>query len=148
MKQLEIITNKRLLIVEYETAQEMEIEYSLYKGIPEADKEIICKGSELTEDIAKRYVRFVGGPWSAYVDYSNEKNWISSALQSFMSSIKSHGYHWGENPEGEQPHNTGLVDSYPTGHPLMDVSLEEAKKWQEAEYRTFNPSKCIIFEII
>ncbi|TQM18315.1 hypothetical protein [Chryseobacterium aquifrigidense] len=147
MKQLQLDLKERLLIVEYETVQEMEIEYSLYKGLLEADKEVLCKGPDLTNEIAKGFIPIdekgarTKYPKAFLISYKR-------FLNAFIDVIESKGWYWGENPEGDQPHNTGLVNYYPTGHPLMDVSLEEAKKWLESESQTFNPEKCLIFKLL
>jgi hypothetical protein len=147
MKNLQLDLNKRLLIVET-TAVELAASMLIGDFFPEYELDLICKGSELTEDVAYEIVD--GFDLNYFVDYShhNPRAYKLTALESFISAIEAAGYHWGKNPEGDQPHNTGLVNSYPTGHPLMDKSLEEAKKWLDAESLTFNPEKCIIFEIL
>lgn len=92
---------------------------------------LICKGSDLTEDVAKGLVEgelqtahMFGQVVFKLYDYNGIDlktfGWTNNTLESFNSAIESNGYHWGENPEGDQPHNTGLVNSYPTGHALMD----------------------------
>ena len=60
MKQLEITTNKRLLIVEYETEAELAIDYALMKTFnnPKVMKfglvlKPICKGTDFTEEVAE-----------------------------------------------------------------------------------------------
>ncbi|MDR4892256.1 MULTISPECIES: hypothetical protein [unclassified Chryseobacterium] len=139
MKQLQLELNKRLLIVEM-TGEFDTVDVFFWNNQP---VEKICEGSELTENVAKKFVRFVGGPWSAYVDYNNEKNWISSALESFISAIESKGYHWGENPV-KRP----IEDSSKQAKWQIKAFKEQEKEWWESESRTFNPSKCIIFEIL
>lgn len=153
MKQLEITTNKRLLIVEFDDMDHLENVLSCNKqGIRfctdnDEPTKFICKGPDLSNEIAKGFIPiYEKGARTKY-----PKAFLISYkrfLNAFIDLIESKGWYWGENPEGDQPHNTGLVNYYPTGHPLMDVSLEEAKKWLHAESRTFNPSKCIIFEIL
>lgn len=136
MKTLELNLNKRLLILESDNETQARIYgYNKYGvlGI-----KYICKGPELTEDIAKGFVCFVGGPWSAYVDYNNEKNWISTALQSFISAIESKGWYWGKHPNSNLP----------------ELNVTDFGRWyndkstKEYESKTFNPEKCLIFEIL
>ncbi|WP_284464866.1 hypothetical protein [Chryseobacterium sp.] len=161
MKQIELELKKRLLVVEPPELGFTEEKVIIALGDAERyigdltnekrELKFICKGSKLTEDIAKGFLHqsnhtklfahYVKGiPVNTYC--------YKSYLDSFISAIESKGYHWGENPHGEQPHNTGLIHTYPTGHELNDKSLEEAIKWEEAESRTFNPEKTLIFEIL
>lgn len=230
MKRLELELQKRLLIVDlphkdceyggllrnrnlYFFTEKMnsDEDYPVCFPLP-YDCEFICKGSELTEEIAKGftdsyYTCFVCGgdgretctnPDHGFIsalsfhdigrigcpvcghdpqhkiknggececckgsgkldsfEFSHEANEYAydgegdynSSLDSFIYAIKSKGYYWGKNPEGEQPHNTGLIDIYPTGDIFMDKSLSEAKEWVAAESKTFNLEKTIIFEIL
>lgn len=122
MKQLELNLQKRLLIVE--GASEIVVgQYEL--DVNGRDIELICKGSELTEEIAENFVE--GMMDSYYID-------------NFISAIEAQGYYWGENPIEE-----------PIMHQLLgadDNPNSEEKEWQEAESKTFNPEKTLIFEIL
>lgn len=151
MKTLELELNKRLLIVEIQA-----VELAASMLFPEYQLELLCKGSDLTEAVAKELVRFVGGPWSAYVDYKNGKNWMSTALESFISAIESKGWFWKDVPwdfplvedYGYQTSNSPEAERgwmYEFGEEKYHEAL---KDYEEAESRTFNPAKCIIFEIL
>jgi len=143
MKQLEITTNKRLLIVEYPS-----IDFA--NGIEKISEfqekyKLICKGSDLTDDIAKGLVEEIYHPSiSFYKDYNSENpNEIGShcEIKSFISAIESKNYYWGENPYEKE------LDSC-NAYTDMFTIAKRARKYEEAKDRTFNPSKCIIFEIV
>lgn len=89
MKQLEIKTNKRLLIVESENANE----FFIMEKMPAGTYEIICKGSDLTEDIAKGLVEYKRSKHydiEYYWDYKNKRYSISaSSIESFISAIEA-----------------------------------------------------------
>ncbi|WP_241287528.1 hypothetical protein [Chryseobacterium indologenes] len=136
MKQLEIKTNKRLLIVESENANE----FFIMKNIPAGTYEIICKGSDLTEDIAKGFIPIdekearIKYPKAFLISYKRFQN-------AFIDVIESAGYHWGENPEGKSRPNFNDYSSL--------ISYQgDCRDWDLAESRTFYPEKCIICEIV
>ncbi|MEA1848975.1 hypothetical protein U9K52_08645 [Chryseobacterium sp. MHB01] len=65
-----------------------------------------------------------------------------SALESFISSVEAKGYYWAENPFGkEEPE---IIEGLGVG--TIDL-LVENENWKQAESRTFNPGKTLIFEI-
>ncbi|BAP30117.1 uncharacterized protein CHSO_1080 [Chryseobacterium sp. StRB126] len=143
MKSVELNLNKRLLIVEYESEEELKIEWALmtmfknpnitnhgYKVKP------ICKGSVLTEDIAKGLVELHENGY--YKDYKNDSHFFTLPSKSFISAIEFKNYHWGENP----------VKLIERGEASEHERVKNQNDWQEAESRTFNPSKCIICEIV
>ena len=145
IKQLELELKKRLLIVE---VGENDLEdfskrkyYFSYEG--KNPIKLICKGSELTEDIAKGLVNIIDFEVSGKFimqKYSNYKDirssYRSTALESFISGVESQGYYWGENPRGE----------------TIPMAFEKdtlcRQLWQVAESKTFNPEKTLIFEIL
>ena len=122
--------------------------YHIYKkglffGDIDMKLEFLCKGSELTEEIASELVE---------VDYSNfqsddenyelKKNYIKDTFEfmsfedSFISAIESKDFHWLENPIGEEPRSYSEVIEGVSPDELM----ENLKEWQEAEEKTFkNP---------
>ena len=101
MKQLELTTNKRLIIVEYDTEAECAIEWALVHAFKNAKVHKhgytlipICKGSDLNEDIAKGLVHSMNfgtdeNPDIGYHDSIKDNYWGESALQSFISAIES-----------------------------------------------------------
>jgi len=134
MKQLELELKERLLIVEGD--------FMIYhNGKP---LKYVCKGSELTEEIAKGLVK---NEISDYLvewayDYKNEEELnldIFSCLESFISAIEAQGYYWGDNPI-RVPKRTVYQDA--------NFNVDEMEKFNIAEYRTFKPEKTLIFKII
>ncbi len=171
MKKLEIKTNKRLLIVEYETDQQAsevlklhEPENELINIIIKDKVNALCKGSELTEELAEEFSKPVKSSHGedGFINYLYESKEIVyspafvTALESFISAIEASGYHWGENPVKEP--RMSDYGWYASGHPEEDSGwmyedgedkyYESLKLFEESESRTFNPSKCIIFEIV
>ena len=102
--------------------------------------EVICKGSELTEEIASELVELTimhltyGDNKHKYRSYVNYNLGFDNALESFISAIESKGFYWLENPIGNKPMSYNL--------PLYKIGnrCDNLKKWQEAEEKTFkNP---------
>ena len=109
------------------------------------DYEFICKGSELTEEIASelvdetimyekhkvkcyRYRSYIEG----FVGFDN-------ALESFISAVESKEKFWLENPI-EKPINYDLWYKYGDYTQYGKKLTKECLKWQEAEEKTFkNP---------
>ena len=146
MKQLEIKTNKRLLIVE-----------AISKGVADAwvfnsyglktMMNSVCIGSEFTEEKARLYIEPVNRIYSPkgwdiwFKDFAENTKYKTSALESFISAIESNGWYWGENPM-KSPDE---IVSFPQSGVVYDKSF---KRFNESESRTFNPEKCLIFEIL
>lgn len=168
MKQLQLDLNKRLLIVEYETEAECAVEWALMHAFknPNIVKHghkvnPICGGSELTENILRTLIKneisefLVSWNWD-YVSKEPLNDDFFPPMQSFISAIEAAGYHWGENPVKEP--RMSDYGWYASGHPEEDSGwmyeegedkyYESLKLFEEAESRTFNPEKCIIFEIL
>lgn len=144
MKTLQL---KNYLLVEPENPVYLTVsESGLFYADPETEKsELIegnfkplCMGDEFEKDqqAAKKEGCILGQLFSKI------------GFDAFVKEVEDAGYYWGTNPKGDQPHNTGLLNLYPTGHSLMDESLLEAKKWLEAEALTFNPSKTKIYQVL
>lgn len=148
MKQLEIKTNKRLLIVEFDDMDHLENVLSCNKqGIRfctdnDEPTKFISKGSDLTEDIAKGFTHSMNfgtdeNPDIGYHHAIKDNYWCESAIESFISAIQSKNYHWGENPVKFNENEINWEKGY-----------KNRIDWERAESRTFNPSKCIIVEIV
>lgn len=162
MKQLTLELKKRLLIVEVDdnisTAKNIKIDVGVLKY--DVDKyldgssnvwicnkkelsgkfELICKGDELTEEIAKELVD-LHSHGTAFKNYKGL--WVdrcSNALESFISAIEAKGFWWKNNPIERD--NIELDDGR-----VLNVKYN-SKEWQEAESKTFNPEKSLIFEIL
>lgn len=160
MKQLQLELQERLIIVEYSELdlsykdedgvirQEDVVEYSnemLYshelerrlneitggKILPKY--EFICKGDELTEEVAKGLVKsmqvFMTPPIFFFKDYKTGFGSCTTALQSFISAIEAKGYYWTKNE---------LTDS---------ITAPDIEEWNELQSVTFNPSRTLIFKI-
>ena len=101
------------------------------------DYEFICKGLELTEEIASELVE---------VDYSNfqsddenyelKKNYVKDTFEfmsfedSFISAIESKKFYWLENP----------IEIIERGEDTEHNRVLNQNEWQEAEEKTFrNP---------
>lgn len=165
MKQLELELKKRLLIVEYESEEELKIESALMKAFGNSSitnhghkVKTICKGSELTEEnpdllVESRLIQDCEIFW----DYKNDR-WFDqsmTSLDSSISAIEAQGYYWSENPLGKAPQITD--DKYKSEREFIDNNPEESvfgdhyadwSMWSEAESKTFNPEKTLIFEIL
>lgn len=161
MKQLELNLQKRLLIVGYQDDGCLIEDFNHYTdgntalspNLKKIKAKLICKGSELTEEIAKRLIPnelgflFDGDnkEYSAFPDYKNinhpfEDKSFRTALESFISAIEANGYYWGENPIPFIEYEIFV---------LSDEKYNEyMKNHYEVESRTFNPEKTLIFEII
>ena len=138
MKILELDLKKKVLIVDENDFDYYELsENGIYFKLEKGDRyylgwkfEVICRGSELTEEIASELVenktkhKFENKVLTFY----NCKN-----LESFISAVESKEKFWLENPI-EKPINrdefykSEKVDSF-------EILLKE---WQEAEEKTFN----------
>ena len=148
MKTLELELKKDVLIVEIPRLADYEFINKECKYLKVGNEEIklnastldkfefLCKGSELTEEMASELVE---------VDYSNfqgddeiyelKKNYIKDTFvfmsfeESFISAVESKKFHWLENP-------------MPPYIPVIDKKADEnyMKKYFEAEEKTFkNP---------
>ena len=134
MKILELKLKKDVLIVENEFENKIDF----------IDNELgifyfLCKGSELTEEIASELVEehYMSGvrSYEIYNDYRyNDARWLDNALDSLISAVESKEKFWLENPIGNKPMSYNL--------PLYKIEnrCDNLKKWQEAEEKTFkNP---------
>ena len=99
--------------------------------------EFLCKGSELTEEIASELVDYWQNMANDGFIFENYKDNIPkklTAIKSFISAVESKGFYWLENPIGNKPMSYNL--------PLYKIGnrCDNLKQWQEAEEKTFrNP---------
>ena len=85
--------------------------YHIYKkglffGDVDMKLEFLCKGSELTEEIASELVEehYMNGirSYEIYKDYRyNDSRWLDDAKESFISAIEIKGFYWLKNPIDE-----------------------------------------------
>lgn len=100
--------------------------------------EVICKGSELTEEIASELVEehYMSGvrSYEIYNDYRyNDARWLDNALDSFISAVESKGFYWLEKECDNQFCENGKVD-------LGYNTFLNCQVCEEAEEKTFrNP---------
>ena len=106
--------------------------------------EFLCKGSDLTEEIASELVEehYLNGvrSYEIYNDYRyNDARWLDDAKESFISAVESKEKFWLENPIS-RPRNYELWAKYGDYTQYGKKLTEECLKWQEAEEKTFrNP---------
>ena len=100
------------------------------------DYEFICKGSELTEEIASELVELTimhltyGGNKHKYRSYVNYNLGFDNALESFISAVESKEKFWLENP----------IKIIERGEDTEHNRVLNQNEWQEAEEKTFkNP---------
>ena len=150
MKTLELKLKKDVLIVEIPRLADYEFINKECKYLKVGNEEIklnastldkfefLCKGSELTEEIASELVDYWQNMANDGFIFENYKDNIPkklTAIKSFISAVESKEKFWLENPI-EKPINrdefykSEKVDSF-------EIIL---KQWQEAEEKTFkNP---------
>ena len=139
MKTLELKLKKDVLIVD---AEGLEITQALifnkFGNYNLSYYDYICKGSELTEEIASELVDYWQNMANDGFIFENYKDNIPKKLtakKSFISAVESKEKFWLENP---------VQNTKPTDDISFYDSLEQKelaiKKWQEAEEKTFkNP---------
>ena len=132
MKTLELKLKKEVIIVENEFENKIDF----------IDNELgifyfICKGSELTEEIASELVDYWHNMANDGLIFENYKNNLPKKLtanDALISAVESKEKFWLENPIGNKPMSYNL--------PLYKIGnrCDNLKKWQEAEEKTFkNP---------
>lgn len=151
MKQLELELKKRFLIVELpenSTGVHLSgnniiynLNGSIWVSIIKSDVKLICKASELTEEISETLIS------KNDVIKSQSKMCGLKFKEGLIKMIESKGYYWGENPI-EKPEN---YESWAKYGDYTQYGIKLTKKCMpfcEAESKTFNLSKTLIFEIL
>lgn len=139
MKTLELDLKKKVLIIDAENCGYISDTSLVVLGgtiynLPE-DYEFLCKGSELTEEIASEFFEYDNflNRFEAYIDTVPSID--KSALKLFIKIFESKNFHWLENPI-EKPINR---DEYYKSEKVDSFEIL-LKEWQEAEEKTFrNP---------
>lgn len=102
--------------------------------------EVLCKGSELTEEIASELVDFWQNMANDGFIYENYKTNIpkkKTAVESFISAVESKGFYWLENPIKYKKTD---YEIYADKNQLCRYISKEETLWEEAEEKTFrNP---------
>ena len=154
MKTLELKLKKKVLIVEIPRLADYEFINRECKYLKIGNEEIklnastldkfefLCKGSELTEEIASELVEMeysVLYKKSFFIDYDRPSLLLKFAKESFISAVESKEKFWLENPI-EKPINYDLWYKYGDYTQYGKKLTKECLKWQEAEEKTFkNP---------
>lgn len=124
MKTLELKLKKDVFIVDTNAPIE---------AIEIDDYEFICKGSELTEEIASEFFEYDDflNCFESYIDTVPSID--KFALKLFIKIFESKGFYWLENPLGEDAKKHKLLGT-------RIINMLKYKQWQEAEEKTFrNP---------
>ena len=145
MKILELKLKKDVIIVDAENGfnhfkiYDDEIGFIFIEnGIPRKELikgsyKFLCKGSELTEEIASELVEMeYSGLYkkSFYIDYDRPSLLLKFAKESFISAVESKEKFWLENP----------IKIIERGEDTEHNRVLNQNKWQEAEEKTFkNP---------
>ena len=145
MKILELKLKKDVLIVEIPRLADYEFINRECKYLKVGNEEIklnastldkfefLCKGSELTEEIASELVdkSIHTGLYAYYVDNIPVNAYCyNSAKESFISAVESKGFYWLVNP----------IEIIERGEDTEHNRVINQNKWQEAEEKTFkNP---------
>ena len=145
MKTLEIKLKKYVLIIEIPRLADYEFINRECKYLKVGNEEIklkastldkfefLCKGSELTEEIASELVDFWQNMANDGFVYENYKDNIPkklTAVKSFISAVESKEKFWLENP----------IEIIERGEDTEHNRVINQNKWQEAEEKTFkNP---------
>lgn len=129
MKTLELDLRKKVLIVDENDFDYYELSTEgIYFKLEKGDRyylgwkfNFLCKGSELTEEIASELCHNIGNSitiiGNAYLDNVNDLYFWEYATDAFITSVECKDFYWLKNPY-----------------------KKDAKKWQEAEEKTFkNP---------
>ena len=137
MKTLELKLKKDVLIVD---AEGLEITQALifnkFGNYNLSYYEFLCKGSELTEEIASELVDKTimhltyGDNKHKYRSYVNYNLGFNNAKESFISAVESKEKFWLENP----------IEIIERGADTEHNRVLNQNEWQEAEEKTFkNP---------
>ena len=137
MKTLELKLKKDVLIVD---AEGLEITQALifnkFGNYNLSYYEFLCKGSELTEEIASELVDKTimhltyGDNKHKYRSYVNYNLGFNNAKESFISAVESKAKFWLENP----------IEIIERGADTEHNRVLNQNEWQEAEEKTFkNP---------
>ena len=102
MKTLELKLKKDVLIVDAINEKEaFDTIFEIFNTKNISDYKFLCKGSELTEEIASELVDFWQNTANDGFIYENYKTNLpkkETAVESFISAVESKSFYWLENP--------------------------------------------------
>ena len=104
----------------------------------------ICKGSELTEEIARELVdkSIYTGLYAHYVDKIHVNTYCyNSAIESFISAVESKSFHWLKNHIKHPKDYEVFPDS-------LSLFAEQEKLHLEAEEKTFRNPLIFVKKVI
>ena len=139
MKTLELNLKKKVLIVDAINEKEaFDAIFEIFNTKNISDYKFLCKGSELTEEIASELVEMeYSGLYKKnfYIDYDRPSLLLKFAKESFISAVESKGFYWIKNPI-EKP----IEDDYNLGDIHSGFFRTKLNQWQEIEEKTLrNP---------
>jgi len=141
MKTLELDLKKKVLIVDESDFDYYELSKNgIYFKLEKGDRyylgwkfEFLCKGSELTEEIASELVDYWQNMANDGFIFENYKDNLPKKLtanDAFISAVESKGFYWLENP----------IEIIERGEDTEHNRVLNQNEWQEAEEKTFkNP---------
>ena len=152
MKTLELKLKKYVLIVEIPRLADYEFINKECKYLKVGNEEIklnastldkfefLCKGSELTEEIASELVDYWQNMANDGFIFENYKDNLPKKLianDALISAVESKGFHWLENPYDKSINvNPDIASSMVR----MTNRIKYKEQWQAAEEKTFkNP---------
>ena len=147
MKTIELDLKKKVLIVDENDFDYYELSKNgIYFKLEKGDRyylgwkfEFLCKGSELTEEIASEFFEYDDFLNHFELHIDTVPSIDKSALKLFIKIFESKKFHWLENPI-EKPKHYDIWAKYGDYTQYGKKLTEECLKWQEAEEKTFkNP---------
>ena len=103
------------------------------KELVKGSYKFICKGSELTEEMASELVDYwqnMANDGFIFENYKDNLPKKLTAIKSFISAVESKKFHWLENP----------IEIIERGEDTEHNRVLNQNEWQEAEEKTFkNP---------
>ena len=135
MKTLELKLKKDVLIVDAINEKEaFDTIFEIFNTKNISDYKFLCKGSELTEEIASELVEKFeldfNKEFCVFKDYINDCNRFSKSIPSLISAVESKEKFWLENP----------IEIIERGEDTEHNRVLNQNEWQEAEEKTFrNP---------
>jgi len=152
MKKISLTLKRKVLVIEYDSIIEMEIDELLHKGLPTNDLTLLGSPDDLKEEDVEDLVEYESkfDNFNRLIEGYKGNGYLSkTALKPFLESIEKEIY-W-ENPFGKQPnHMDYKFEKYPNEFHFKSESHKSRygnafEKWQVAELGTFDRTRTLIF---